>query len=465
MKLPIHPRKMAFLLPCLLVIAFLVVVFWPASPPSAEDIAIRGKYRTFPLEHSVLSPGSWKVSSSDLEDWIDEGSDALRSLRLPTAPQFRNDRTSFFEHLRNLRFSDDPADRAEYQRLVKLGEPWFQNLLNRYPELKLDAKKLPDERNAMHRLTALQERLGIRTLIQMSQEIQGLLPKREPWNPEKAQAWLDAHRDLIDDIRKISHMTESSIICLEYKGTRYPYWFGDALLLEARLSAEYGDWQAALENVRAASGLSRLVRNAEGADFAQNAAGSSLEGRIRDQFLETILPTIPPEKLDLAAWRDALRSEPRSPADFTDILKAEWNTKTRYELIPALVDPAATDCPPDAEYLVQAYTEYMAERVAQYADPVRAAAFSWTDFDSDSLSRRGTEVIDSFAYSFHISWYRSQLRTGLTQAAFDILEGKPVPCDPVHGLPYQWNPETRELSLSRKQVPRDGARAIKLPKL
>lgn len=409
MKLPISPRKMAFLLPCLLVIAFLVVVFWPASPPSAEDIAIRGKYRAFPMEFSVLAPGSWKVSSSDLEDWIDEGSDALRSLRLPKVTQFRNDRTSFFVHLMSLRFSDDPEERAEYQRLVKLGEPWFQNLLNRYPELKLDAKKLPDERNAMHRLMALQERLGMETLIQMSQKLQGLLPKREPWNPEKAQAWLDAHRDLMDDIRKISQMTESSIIGLEEKGTRYPFRFGDALLLQARLSAEHGDWQAALENIRAASGISRLVRDAEGADFAQNSAGSSLEVRIRDQFLETILPTIPLEKLDLAAWRDALRSEPRSPADFVNMLKAEWNTKTRYEVIPALVDPAATDCPPDAEYLVQAYTEYMAERVAQYSDPARATGFRWTYFEPSNLSRRGAEVIDSFAYDFHISWNRCQL--------------------------------------------------------
>jgi hypothetical protein len=34
----------------------------------------------------------------------------------------------------------------------------------------------------------------------------------------------------------------------------------------------------------------------------------------------------------------------------------------------------------------------------------------------------------------------------MTQAAFAIMKGEPIPKDPIHGLPYQWNPASRLLS-------------------
>lgn len=42
---------------------------------------------------------------------------------------------------------------------------------------------------------------------------------------------------------------------------------------------------------------------------------------------------------------------------------------------------------------------------------------------------------------------RHQEATGLTQAAFVIMNGQPLPLDPVYGQPYKWDPVKRELSL------------------
>ena len=54
----------------------------------------------------------------------------------------------------------------------------------------------------------------------------------------------------------------------------------------------------------------------------------------------------------------------------------------------------------------------------------------------------------------------------MTQAAFAILQGQPVPNDPIHGKPYSWNPETRELSLPAGDGFRKmNIKPLKLPKL
>ena len=34
----------------------------------------------------------------------------------------------------------------------------------------------------------------------------------------------------------------------------------------------------------------------------------------------------------------------------------------------------------------------------------------------------------------------------MTNAAFAMMKGQPIPADPIHGLPYVWDPATRQLS-------------------
>ena len=41
---------------------------------------------------------------------------------------------------------------------------------------------------------------------------------------------------------------------------------------------------------------------------------------------------------------------------------------------------------------------------------------------------------------------RSAHVSAMNQAAFAIMKGEPIPNDPVFGLPYQWDPNTRTLS-------------------
>jgi hypothetical protein len=48
--------------------------------------------------------------------------------------------------------------------------------------------------------------------------------------------------------------------------------------------------------------------------------------------------------------------------------------------------------------------------------------------------------------SWQEGWIRAQSIYGMTQAAFAIMKGQPIPADPIYGLPYVWDPATRTLS-------------------
>lgn len=52
----------------------------------------------------------------------------------------------------------------------------------------------------------------------------------------------------------------------------------------------------------------------------------------------------------------------------------------------------------------------------------------------------------SSAEAWGKGFQRAVQQSGITQAAFAIMKGEPVPNDPVHGLPYRWDPASRTLS-------------------
>ena len=57
-----------------------------------------------------------------------------------------------------------------------------------------------------------------------------------------------------------------------------------------------------------------------------------------------------------------------------------------------------------------------------------------------------------------------QMYAGKTRAAFAILKGEPVPNDPVHGMPYPWNPTTHELIYPPIPLYEKHNRALVVPK-
>lgn len=470
MKLPIHPRKMAFLLPCLLVLAFLALVFWPQSPPSAEAIANRGKQAPDHGPFSLLEPATWKTSSGIGWDWLDQGFDAIMDW---DKNPWKHERPGFTTHLENLRTSKDPKDQAEYQRLLELAKTWHQNLLDRYPELKLKLRSIPDAENALIQCLELQKKLTAEkgtADFSFPTDINRQLDNSKPWNPAAARAWLDANRGLVDEIRRISQLPGSSTAGLGAEGLFLLRHCGTALLIEARLAAESGDAQAALASVQAANRLSNLLVESEAPYLIQELVSSVIREQTRNCVLQAILPTLSAQQQqDPAVWAAAFQTEPRNPADLSTLVKGEWNGMMQYYILPSLLDPSESRNPADADLFVESYTRYIADQVKPFeaSSNVDLSSQSWKPFDDSQLSWRSQQLgKDVGNIDFRNHWIRGQLRAGLTQAAFDILQGKPVPNDPIYGQPYQWNPETRELTMPKvPELAKTKFKPIKLPKL
>ena len=454
----------------MLFIFWAVIIVWPQSPPKASDIEKRGLKSPPGLKLPATS-----ASSSDKErasigtprDWLDQGLDSLAGW---------NDnplgihRTSFGQHLSELQHSKDPKDQEEYQRLLALGKKWRDNLLTRYPELKVQYRDVPDDKNALKRLFDLQKRLikdDGSSALRLPDDLQQQLANKKPWDAKAAQAWVDANRATLDELRAISQMPESSIKdCSE---AYYSFNEVNSLLMDARLSAERGDFAASLESLRAVRGLAAILQGTEAPPLFHQLFGAAMQRHLRDCVFESIMPAIPASEMDLAAWENLLKPEVQTPADFSLTMKGDWNFGMQYHLLPALADPAETQSPHDAEALVEARTNFTSEIVRQneglaLTDLPTSADLS---FDPGSLSWRSRRLAgEEFGYHYRDGWLRHQLQAGLTQAAFAILKGQPVPNDPIYGKPYTWNPETRQLGLpKRPEFRKMSSRPLTLPKL
>ena len=69
--------------------------------------------------------------------------------------------------------------------------------------------------------------------------------------------------------------------------------------------------------------------------------------------------------------------------------------------------------------------------------------------DISHLSWESQGVVQDFylgTEAWRKGWDRAQSIFGMTQAAFAIMQGQPIPPDPIHGLPYVWDAATRTLS-------------------
>jgi len=121
--------------------------------------------------------------------------------------------------------------------------------------------------------------------------------------------------------------------------------------------------------------------------------------------------------------------------------------------------------------MVESYTRQMAEIVKKnQGASLRDIPLTILPLDSNGLSWRGRQIYEEAGLNDpdpRQYWARNQDVTGLYQAALAILNGRPVPHDPIHGKPYQWDPKNRMLAmphgLDRASPYGGGIKPIKLP--
>jgi hypothetical protein len=414
-------------------------------------------------------------------DWYVEGMDTVMSWNFNPWRNHRHDSNSFGERFSNLRRSKNPKDQAEYAELMRQGNEWFQRVLARYPELATSYKPVPDAQNALLRLRNLENRLrangpnGENFNFNLPQGFTGD-SDRPNGNIYEAKTWLDANRSLVDEIRAIGLMPDHSSAGLPPMVSD-GMWGGllaNIVLMDARVAAADGDLASAAESVRAATGLADHLKNSEAPTFGDSLVGSMIQQRVQSFVLAEILPTIPAGQVDLSLWQNALNPPLQQPADFSQVVRGEWNSTMRNYLLPGLADTTNPSNPVDSEALSEAYTQHM------LALALRNESLSLTDLpshpstksDVSELSKRSRQVaadrlfMTEGTFDMQATWEYFQSDIGLSQAAFAILKGQPIPNDPISGKPYVWDPVTRRLALpDRPEFNKSNYRTITVPKL
>jgi hypothetical protein len=429
---------------------------------------IRGEF-TFPKDRPVLKTkdgaSTDKGGSAGWSmDWFQENYEKLATW---DKNPWKTKRIGFGDHYTDLLWSENPADQAKAKEIRRLSEALHQRLLERYPELAVPDRKVPPERNGFLKFLELSERFdadpkrpGTRKCkgIGFPDEFDKQLTGQAPWNADAVRRWLAGEKLLMDEIRAIGLMTEQSTAGIEidrwaFISARLAKSCTDALLMEARLAAEEGDVARALESVQAANGLANHIGNVESPSLLAVTVQILVQMQTQKYALTEIIPALPAGKLDPAAWENVLNPVASPPGEFARIMKGEWNAVVREYLLPMVCDTEDPKYPPDPEALLDFYSggflDVVQDHEGRPLSDLPSIQVSSVFPDNSHLSRQSrqlTEMLFIGARAWRKGWDRTQSAAAMTQAAFAIMKGQPLPNDPIYGQPYRWNPATRELS-------------------
>ncbi len=412
-------------------------------------------------------------------DWFEEGYDNL--MQWEYNPWKRNP-GGFGDHFFKLCESKDPRDLAKASELRRLAEPWHQKLLLRFPELAVTLRNVPDERNGFLKWLDFSDKMkgddgSGQPVLDLPKELSDYLNQNGAWNSDAAKVWLDQHKSLLDEIRAIGLLPDRSVngIPTERWGfipARFAKTCGDVLIIEARLAAEQGDPAAALESIRAVTGLADHFTEIETPTLLAATVHSLMRLNLASHVLNDIIPALPAGQVDPAAWENALNPTVSGPAEFARIMTGDWSVMNRDYLLPMLLDAEDPKYPPDGgdllDYVSLSYLEIVRSHESATLSDLPTLQFP-PIADASHLSRasgQAAATISMGASAWRKGWDRAQSVSAMNQAAFAIMKNQPIPQDPVYGVDYRWDPATRQLSMpSGNDFDAMGIKPITVPKL
>lgn len=393
-------------------------------------------------------------------EWFEEGYENL--MKWEYNPWKRNP-DGFGGHTFELLGSKDPRDQAKASELRRLVEAWHQKLLLRFPELAVTMKSIPDEQNGFLKWLDLSDKIKAANQkvvpgIDFPKALDGYLNHQGAWNADAAKAWLAQQKSLVDEIHAIGLLPDQSVngIPIDRWGfiaARFGKNCEEILVLEARVAAEQGDVAAALESVRAAKGLADHFSGIETPTLLAATVNILMQLNLENHVLRDIIPALPPGQVDPAVWEKVLNPTVSSPAEFARLMKGEWSASNRQWLLPFVLDAEGPDCPPDGGDALDLYALGFLETVRSHETAtltdlpiLQILPMADTSHLSRS-SRRVVEILNIGTSAWRKGWDCAQSKFAMTQAAFAIMKGQPIPQDPVYGQDYRWDPATRQLSM------------------
>jgi hypothetical protein len=433
------------------------IVFKTERPP------VRGASTGGAGGHSAETELGLKKGSGWSMDWLFDRFDEVMSWE---HNPWKAQPNSFGNHYFELLGSSDPKDQALVLEIRRLGELLHQRVLERYPELAVTFKDVPPEKNGflkwlefIERFDADPSRPGERygKNLEFPETLKMHLRGEGPWDAAAMKAWLAKEQPLLDELRTIGLMPDQSMVGVDlerwnFMPARLAKSCSEALLMDARLAAEQGDVDRAIESVRAANGLADHFAQIETPTLLNATVEILIQLQVQKYALSEVIPAIPSGQFDAATWEKAVAPLPKPPSELGRIMVGEWNAMSRWYIMPMLSDAADPKYPSDPDALIDFHATGFVEMVNGYSGQ---SVDDWSSVvsplpsDPSYLSRDSRQMIEMMfigAEAWGKGFQRAVQQSGMTQAAFAIMKGEPVPNDPVHGLPYQWDPASRMLS-------------------
>ncbi|WP_035612869.1 hypothetical protein [Haloferula sp. BvORR071] len=381
-------------------------------------------------------------------------SGSLPALRKPSA----NDRDSGSQNSgRETGKSTDRHAETKLDRkaIDEAAERWYQELLAKHPEFRIEYRTVPDEQNGYLQWIGFLQKLGTKGELPDFQEIREALGPSDKIDIALIEKWIAAHPDLLVEVLRIAELPDRSTKGIA-PGQLFKFYSGDFQLLlaaHARLAAAQGDPAAALRSHAAAFNLAGHVDGVEGADMLHSVTAASIRGRVVAELYEYLLPKISADPALLAEARNLLAGAGLG-ASASQIAIGEWNSATRNFLIPALLGDTEAKLQvipvTNMQAFLDAYTAGMKEMAAYFNTPAfhgnaaipQAAAL-------DLLSGQDHNALQTILdfYTGPIEAVRLQQADFVRhQAAMAILGGEEPPLELLTGEPFVWDPVTRQLS-------------------
>jgi hypothetical protein len=374
--------------------------------------------------------------------------------------------------------SDPAGERRRRESVSAAAQKWYEELLEKYPDMKPVYRDVPDERNGYLQLLLLAE--NVKT-PRLSPDLEMMFSgDQTAWEPEKFKAWLAENRAYADEILRVAELPDRSTKGIAFdrifnETARLGMEFSRVLLGSARLAFEGGDQETALRYVKAAGSLGDHFADIEVPSMLGEVISTGIRARASDALFENYLPALANDPEALARWREVIFRSEAPAGEYARAVIGEWNTAIRGLLLPALLgDHSVTGGAipaDDVAGLIDSYTlamRGMAEGVSMKgADRFDVGQATNTSSPTGVLKEapRGDEkfTVESILFSIRglgAAFGTNASRNAMRSGAISILLGEELPVDPVTGQAFAWNAETRTLALPGNE---DGEESIIVP--
>jgi len=362
------------------------------------------------------------------------------------------------------REASGPEREERRKRSIDLAaQKWYEELLEKYPEMRPVYRDVPDERNGYLQFLLLAE--SVRAPLMPDDLDDMIFGSSKEWDAGRFEAWMSENRTFFDELLRVAELPERSAkgVAMDRifgAPARYGAVFGNILRASARVAFEKGDQETALRHMKASMAIGDHVVDTEVPTMLSEVISVGIRTSARDLFREEFLPVLAADPEGLSRWKEVVFRDEEPAAEYARVMIGEWNASARSHLLPALLgdhSKVGKALPvDDVESLIETYTRSLqgaADGVLQsgadrFDIPAAAAAYPQAGSFVKNVGKEEVISADALLSSMKMiteALGKTATRTAMVSAAVSILRGEVPPVDPVSGEVFLWDAETRTL--------------------